>query len=80
MITRLYSVFDRKAVNYGPLMFYSNDEMCLRACAEAVSNNVVPYPADCDMYYVGLFDTETGVVTGDNVKLVARFADFVKGE
>lgn len=79
MITRLYSVFDRKAVSFGPLMFFSNDELCLRSMAEAVRDNVVPYPADCDMYHVGAFDTESGRVFGvDDKTLVGRFADFVK--
>lgn len=83
MIQKIYSVFDRKAVLYGTLMFFANDEMAKRGAADLMrvggDTPMNHYPEDFDIYCVGEFDTESGVMMGQGAPaLVCRFADFVE--
>ena len=85
MKTGVYSVFDRKAVSYGPLMFYSNHDIAKRGCQELMMSGdrsipPVLYPDDFDMYCVGFFDTDSGELypTSPGPSLVCRMSDFVE--
>lgn len=82
MLIGVYSVFDRKSVAYGALLFFVNDDIAKRSMVEVMGerNNISLYPDDFDMYHVGTFNNETGVLTAVPVRLAARFADFVGKE
>lgn len=78
----VYSILDRKAGAFGELLFFPNDGIAQRAMAEVVAqpSNYSKYPEDFDMYQVGVFDNETGILQPVEVRLAARFADFVSQE
>nr|QJB18760.1 MAG: nonstructural protein [Microvirus sp.] len=83
MMQGLYSIFDRKAVSYGAPMFFANDEIAKRSCADTMRAGgdfaYVYYPDDFDVYRVGSFDTNEGVIVPQvPAVLVCRFADFVR--
>ncbi|WNK13742.1 MAG: nonstructural protein [Microvirus sp.] len=82
MLIGVYSVFDRKSVAYGNLLFFVNDDIARRSMVEAMGerNNISLYPDDFDMYHVGTFNTETGVLAPATVRLAARFSDFANKE
>lgn len=75
----VYSVFDRKSVAYGALLFFVNDDIAKRSMVEVMGerNNISLYPDDFDMYHLGAFDNETGELFPSTARLAARFSDFV---
>lgn len=76
----VYSVFDRKSVAYGNLLFFVNDDLARRSMVEVMGerNNISIYPDDFDMYHVGTFNVSTGELTAVKPRLAVRFADFAK--
>ncbi|QCQ84915.1 nonstructural protein [Blackfly microvirus SF02] len=78
----VYSVLDRKSVAYGNLLFFVNDDIAKRSMVEVMGerNNISLYPDDFDMYHVGVFNNESGELTGVKPRLAARFGDFVRRE
>lgn len=78
----VYSILDRKAGAYGELLFFTNDAIAHRAIAEVMTqpSNYTKYPEDFDMYHVGFFDNETGIIRPCEVRFVSRFADFAAKE
>lgn len=80
MIVQLYSVFDRGAKSFGAPMVFANDEMCIRGCKDLYRGGgdapMILYPGDFDVYHLGQFETDLGVVAGEEApRLVVRFAD-----
>lgn len=62
---KVYSVYDKKARFYGPLMVYDNGVSAIRDFEQMCLNtNTLPnkYPGDFALYYLGSYDTETGKV------------------
>nr|QJB20725.1 MAG: nonstructural protein [Microvirus sp.] len=76
----VYSVLDRKAGAYGALLFFANDGIAGRTMREVMgqANDMSRYPEDFDMYHVGWFDNETGILAPADVRLAHRFSDFVE--
>lgn len=83
MMQFVYSVFDRKAKLFGALMFFQNGDMAKRACADLMrvggDTPMHHYPDDFDMYLVGEFNDELGMISGYGApELICRFGDFVE--
>lgn len=71
----IYSVLDRKLREYGQLGLARNDEAVQRAIGDQVRGSgtlMEKYPGDFDLYCVGEFDSETGVVEGYPVPRLVR--------
>ena len=66
----IYCIRDQKAaVFYEPRLF-QREEVALRDFNQMVHNtgSVIAFsPSDFDLFRVGEFDTDTGIVSGDNV-------------
>lgn len=65
MITKLYSYRD-KLVGFGPIMVESNEQTAVRGFSYAVNNatGVMGFsPSDYDLYFLGDYDTDTGLIT-----------------
>lgn len=62
MITRLYSVYDSVAGEYGPLFQAKNDDVALRNVIQMFTEMKVNIAslATFKLYHVGDFDTESG--------------------
>ncbi|QKI28936.1 VP5 [Kummerowia striata gokushovirus] len=78
----VYSVYDRKAMTYGALMFFANHDMARRSCSDLMRAGgddvlMVRYPEDFDVYVVGEFETDTGYLVGMTTPVrVCGFSDF----
>lgn len=71
---RLYTLFDRKMKEYGNLVMAQNDETVFRALREGIPAGSTPgkYPEDFDLFYVGNYDVETGVLGSEFPSLVGN--------
>ena len=68
MVNKLYSIRDHKSGFYPPVVD-TNDDTAKRNFSFAMNNNenYAFAPADYDLYYVGSFDSETGLITCDHI-------------
>lgn len=70
---RIYSLLDRKLKEYGSLVLGNNDEAVKRAIKDGIpgSNNVIAaHPEDFDLYYLGDFDMESGLISACKVPIL----------
>lgn len=73
-IMRIYTVYDEKSEEYSPPFFTLNDKLAKRTINESAKGNgsmLGQYPEDYKLYYIGMFDNATGVMSEDKVLLVA---------
>ncbi|MDR0403910.1 MAG: hypothetical protein LBH35_10015 [Treponema sp.] len=61
MKTRVYSIHDKLAEEYGPLFQAKNDEVALRNFQKLVVSQKLE-ESEFSLYFVGIFDTETGAI------------------
>lgn len=69
----IYSLFDRKLKEYGPLVVSNNDAAVRRALIDGVpgsGSTIAKYPEDFDLMCLGLFDAETGKIVAEAPRLV----------
>lgn len=78
MIMKLYSLKDVVVGHFRNPAQFNNDQECIRAIKVALNsvNDLSRQCEDLQMWYLGEFDTETGVITSD-IKLLANLIDFV---
>lgn len=79
MKTGIYSIFDFKAQTFAQPMFFINDDVAVRALANAVRDKTSylnAAPADYEMYKLGEFDDVNGTITPDS-NMVARCIDLL---
>ena len=63
MKKQVYSIYDKKAMFYGPLMVYDNRVSALRDFEQVCLNSqamINKYPDDFALYLVGTFETDNG--------------------
>lgn len=78
---KIYSLLDRKLVEYGQLLLARNDDAIKRAVLDGVrgsGSQVEKYSEDFDVFQVGEFDAETGAVVGSRVRLVGNVRDILE--
>lgn len=81
----VYSLFDRKLREYGPLVVERNDEAVIRSLTDGVRGSkslMEMHPEDFDLFFVGSFNTASGVVVGASgesfaPRLVGNLRDFL---
>lgn len=77
----VYSLFDRKMAEYGPLVLGNNDEAVKRALREVVSGSagvtMVKFPEDFDLYCLGEFDQVSGELDGEMPRLVFNVSSLI---
>lgn len=57
---KLFSVFDRKAQEFGPLFEAKNEDVAIRQFKNMLSSERMLSPEDYDLYSFGEFDREKG--------------------
>jgi len=65
MITKLYSIYDKKVAVYGKIFPAINDADATRQLHSACQDKTIQlgmYPADFDLYAIAEFDSESGVI------------------
>lgn len=61
---KVYSLFDKKLREFGPLVLANNDAAIVRAMQDGIPNSnsmMAKHPDDFDCMCIGSFDMETGV-------------------
>lgn len=79
MLYSLYTIKD-EAIGYGAPMMQNNDAAATRAFAHECMNKDSywnSHPADFSLWCIGSFDTHSGMIVEDEMKLIARASDFV---
>lgn len=71
MLLFLYCIYDRVAGTYGDLFMAQKPELAVRKFRYVLQNSPM-VAADCDLFEVGSFDTETGVITSLPPKFIDR--------
>lgn len=61
MIIGIYSIFDRLAGLYGSPFYQLKKELAVRQF-DYVMKNASMVSGDCDLYYLGEYNTETGEI------------------
>ena len=64
----IYSIYDKKAMTYSPVMSFENEVLAVRAFEQFVlagNNTVSHYPSDFVLCYLGQMDDNTGALTCD---------------
>lgn len=69
---QLFSILDRKLKEFGPVVVMKNEAAIRRALVEANDgkSGMFKYPDDFDVYLLGDFDVETGVILPCGVPVV----------
>ena len=65
---KIYSIYDKKAMTYSPVMSFENEVLAVRAFEQFVlagNNTVSQYPSDFVLCYLGEMDDSTGALTCD---------------
>lgn len=64
----IYSIYDKKAMTYSPVMSFENEVLAVRAFEQFVlagNNTVSQYPSDFVLCYLGEMDDKTGALMCD---------------
>lgn len=69
-MAKLYSVYDKRAREYGPIMQMPTDAHAVRAFTQEVNradagNNLNQFPEDFVLMRIADFDTETAQLSGE---------------
>lgn len=62
---RIYSLFDKKSLSYGPVMSFPNDVTAIRAIEMEMKNSksvVSNYPTDFALMHLGNYDDAKGIL------------------
>lgn len=71
MILNLYSIYDKKARQYGQVLTFQTDDVAFRHFRLLMADEdtlVAKYPADFEMYCIGKFDSEKGFINSNDAK------------
>lgn len=81
----IISIYDRVSGLYGGPLLMQNEnhaKRAFKAMMKYVSANPNEYPKvipeDTDLYVLGEFDSETGVITSESPRFLMRFSEEVK--
>jgi len=72
-VMNIYSLYDRKLREFGPLVVSNNDESVVRALREGLPGSggtVNKYPEDFDLMCLGALDVDTGLIVPERVPLL----------
>ena len=77
---RIYSIYDKKALAYSPVMSFPNDVFAIRACEADLRNTQsvhAQYPSDFCLVHVADIDDSEGFVTPVNpLEVVYEFGSY----
>ena len=77
----IYSIFDKKAVSFGPLFTCANDELAKRLVAvELLKDSMLAScPTDFSLYCLGEYNSDNGNVSGFSpINIVCEVIALVK--
>lgn len=68
----IYSIFDRKAKIYSEPFLAQNESVAKRKFFYLMSNATM-VASDCELWYLGDFDNESGLITFDSISFVCDY-------
>ena len=78
---KIYSIKDVKAGFMNPI-YLLNDEIAIRSIKKAANdvqpNAVNDFPEDKELWYLGTFDEDTGLISAVQPKFLVRVIDFIE--
>lgn len=75
MVSKIYTVKDKVADEFGPIFNAANDAVASRNFKQLLGST--PYPEDFELYEVGSFSNETGWIEADaGPTFVADYSSF----
>ena len=77
---KIYAIKDVKAGFMNPF-YLQNDEIAIRSFKKAAndvqSNAVNDFPEDKELWYLGTYDEDTGLITGEQPKFLIKALDCI---
>lgn len=79
MVNGIYSIYDKATKIYAQPFYAQSDEVALRIVRGSFSlqSQLVLYPADYDLIYLGTFDDATGVIVHDDNRIVEHIRELM---
>ena len=78
---KIYSIKDTKAGFMNPI-YLQNDEIAIRSIKKAANdvqpNAVNDFPEDKELWCLGTFDEDTGLISAIQPKFLVRVIDFIE--
>lgn len=76
----VYSIYDRKAFVYGPLMSCTSDLDATRGITQFLSNPslLTQFPTDYELVCLGSFDCSSGLFDGGKPRSLGLIVDFME--
>lgn len=78
MKLNIYCIKDTVVGEFESPFYMKNHGTAIRACADAIEQGKMPNAKDKQLYCLGEFDTETGIIAS-KVDFVSNLADYIKG-
>lgn len=81
MIINIYSIYDKKAEAFGQPFYQHNHELARRSVIGAAKHPeslLGVHPLDFDVYYLGAFNDENGVITQVSPQHLFNVVDLLK--
>lgn len=73
----IYSIFDKVALEFGPLFEAKNSAVALRNFQMMFRRDKVSNPADFDLYQLGICDHDSGQISVQVPTVISSGSDFV---
>lgn len=74
MITNIYSVFDRVSGIFGEPFYMLKDELAIRRFNYVMQNSQM-VALDCDLYKLGTYDCEHGIINSCQPVFIKRYEE-----
>ena len=78
MKLNVYCIKDVKVGEFESPFYMKNHATAIRACVDTVEQGKMPYAADKELFCLGEFDTESGLITS-KVDFIYNLVDAIKG-
>lgn len=79
MKLNVYAIKDTVVGEFESPVYFKNNGTAIRACSNTIAQGQLTNAKDKQLFCLGEFDTETGIISSD-VKFVCNLADFVVKE
>lgn len=79
MVNGVYSIYDRATKLYAQPFFAQTDDVAIRIVRGSFSpqSQLVLYPSDYDLMFLGTFDDSNGVIGHDNARIVEHIRELM---
>lgn len=79
-VMNIYSLFDQKLKEFGPLLVMNNDEGMKRAVRDGIPGSggtIEKYPEDYSLHRLGTYDADTGIIVPEEVPMFVELVSVI---